>query len=124
MPLSLGLAVGLLLAILPVFGRKWDQLETGRFYWYNARMESSLYETTDREIIVDLLTAIAALAEKLTGERLTVYVKTDAGEVPICGGRPTWTKDPPKVASEQRRRRRRAATASIYRRSVTNSRQS
>jgi hypothetical protein len=59
-------------------------------------MESAcLHEITDRELIGGLMTAVIALAEKLTGERLTVYVKTEVGEVPISAGRTCWSKDLP-----------------------------
>jgi hypothetical protein len=40
------------------------------------------------------MTAVIALAEKLTGERLTVYMETEAGTVPFCGGRVRWSRDP------------------------------
>ena len=58
-------------------------------------MESGIHEITEREILGGVLTAVIALAEKLTGERLTVYVRTEVGEVPISGGRTCWSKDHP-----------------------------
>ena len=57
-------------------------------------MESAIHEITEREILGGVLTAVIALAEKLTGERLTVYVHTEAGgDVAICGGPVQWSKD-------------------------------
>jgi len=38
-------------------------------------MESAIHEITEREILGGVLTAVIALAEKLTGERLTVYLR-------------------------------------------------
>jgi len=35
---------------------------------------------TDREVLIGLFKAIGALAEKLTGERLTITVENEAGE--------------------------------------------
>jgi hypothetical protein len=43
---------------------------------------------TDREILVGILNAVTALAEKLSRERLTVYEQTSTGEV-------RWSRDTP-----------------------------
>jgi hypothetical protein len=57
-------------------------------------MDNGLHQITHRELISGVLTAVIALAEKLTGERLTVYVHTEAGgDVAICGGPVQWSKD-------------------------------
>ncbi len=58
-------------------------------------MESTVHGISEREILGGILTAIIALAEKLTGERLTVYAQTDIGEVPCHRHRVRWSKDPP-----------------------------
>jgi hypothetical protein len=50
-----------------------------------------MHNVTDREMIAGLYNAIIALAEKLTGETLTVYVSTEAGEIPIGAGRVRWS---------------------------------
>jgi hypothetical protein len=56
-------------------------------------METTIHQITDHEILGGILSTVIALAEKLTGERLTVYLHTEVGEVPICGGRMSWSKD-------------------------------
>lgn len=51
---------------------------------------------TDRDIMVAILLAVSALAEKLTGERLTVGVPTETGEcVFICSQSGVWAQIPP-----------------------------
>jgi hypothetical protein len=46
-------------------------------------MENDTNEITVRELIGDVLTAVIALAERVTGERLTVCAKTDVADVPL-----------------------------------------
>jgi hypothetical protein len=49
---------------------------------------------TDRDCVVATLGAVIALAERITGERLTVHVKTESGEeVSISGADVSW--EPP-----------------------------
>jgi hypothetical protein len=55
-------------------------------------MDDELHKITDRECLGGLMTAVIALAEKLTGERLTVYMETEAGVVPFCGDRVRWSR--------------------------------
>ena len=65
--------------------------------------KACLHKITDRELIGGLMTAVIALAEKLVGERLTVYVRTEVGEVPISGGRTCWSKDLPAAEARYER---------------------
>jgi hypothetical protein len=51
---------------------------------------SKLRQTTEREILMGLFDAVLALAEKLTGERLMVYLKTELGESAVCGSYVAW----------------------------------
>jgi hypothetical protein len=69
-------------------------------------MKSIRHQTTEHELIGGVLTAVIALAEKLTGERLTVYAQTEAGTVPICS-RTKWSNPP---AGEARSRSRHNVT--------------
>ena len=57
-----------------------------------------MHTVTEREMIAGLFNAIIALAEKLTGEVLTIYVSTKAGYVAIGAGRSQWSpKDRPEA---------------------------
>jgi hypothetical protein len=47
---------------------------------------------TERDALVALLNAVTGLAEKLTGERMTIHLKTEAGEtIDISGASVSWT---------------------------------
>jgi hypothetical protein len=45
---------------------------------------------TDRELLVGIFDAVCALAEKLTGERLLVFLPSAAGDWPYSGSPCAW----------------------------------
>jgi len=47
-------------------------------------------QVTDRELLVAIFNAITRLAEKLTGEKIVVFVSTGAGDLPYCGVPVAW----------------------------------
>ncbi len=47
---------------------------------------------TDRDAICAVFNAVVAIGERLTGERLTVYVETSSGErIAIAAGAALWS---------------------------------
>jgi hypothetical protein len=54
-------------------------------------MENHLHTISESEMIAGLYTAIIALAERITGETLTVYIPTQNGERAVTAGRVRWS---------------------------------
>lgn len=54
-------------------------------------MEENKEALTDRDVMLALFKTVSALAEKLTGERLTVCVKNAAGQsFYVCSSEGSW----------------------------------
>ena len=49
-----------------------------------------IHERTDRELLVAIFNAICALAEKITGEKLVVFLPSAAGDWPYSGVPCAW----------------------------------
>lgn len=59
-------------------------------------MQNLIHERTDRELLVGIFNAVCALAEKLTGEKLVVFLPSAAGDWPYSGVPCAWLpKDQP-----------------------------
>jgi hypothetical protein len=51
---------------------------------------SLVSEVTDREILVGVFNAICGLAEKLTGQKMVVFISTSGGDLPYQGVPVAW----------------------------------
>jgi hypothetical protein len=49
-----------------------------------------VHKITDHELLVGIFNAVCALAEKVTGEKLIVYLPTAAGDWPYSGVPCAW----------------------------------
>jgi hypothetical protein len=54
---------------------------------------------TDREALAAVMSAVLALAERLTGEKLTVLAQTSEGTIPITGCAALWHPSPQASSS-------------------------
>ena len=50
---------------------------------------------SDRDCLIAITNAILALAERITGERMTIYLRTEDGrDVQITGANASWSAIP------------------------------
>jgi hypothetical protein len=57
----------------------------------NAAPGWLVHRITDRELLMGIFLAITGLAEKLTGERMTVFIPTAVGDLPHSGAPVAWS---------------------------------